>query len=254
MKDIERKLNAAVRGTNNVSPLILENVMSRIQAEPIPEQEVKKAKNKLPFRRAFGATVSSFAVVVLCVVSILITIALNVKSYSPAPDNSNDPTHGDSDAAMPSLEDFEQTEIKESFADYCEKNDLSLLKIHGDCDFYLLSADDMPDVYKSVYEKDGLTVTIIQSTARVFLSDIQNAISDSVLRLFYNCDLLSDLTLKFAIYENKTQLISVAYYDDGSVVFVTIDYPVGSEDSGNVDKYLPDMEDVIDDISANYDY
>lgn len=250
MKEIERKLNSAVRGTGNVSPLILDNVKSRIQAEPIPEQEVKKAKNKLTFRRAFGATVSSFAVVVLCVVSIIITIALNVKAYSPAPDYG-----GDSGAAMPSLDDFEQTVIEEPFADYCERKGLSLLKINGDCDFYLLTADEKPDVYKSVYAKDGMTVTIIQSTAQVFLSDIENAIRDSVLRLFYNCDLSGDLILNFAIYENETQFISVAYYEDGSVVFATIDYPVGSDDgAGSVDKNILDMRGVIDDISANYDY
>ena len=174
-----------------------------------------------------------------------------------APANAKPPNMdgGDSDAKNPSLSDYKQTAIDEPFDDYCERNGLSLLKISGDCEFYLLTARGEPDVYKSVYAIDDKKVTIIQSTDQVFLSDIEDAIHNSTLRLYYDCRLAEELTLNFAIYENDSQFLSLAYHDDGRVVFVTIDYPVGGDDgveSGGKD--VDDMRSVLDDIRKNYDH
>lgn len=251
MKDIEKKLNAAVRGTGNVSPLLFDSIKERVAAEPLKAEEVKAAKVKRGVKRTFGFALSACATFVVCMFCFYAMLIFFAPANSAPPPGMD----GDPGATLPSLSDFEQTVIQEPFDDYCERNGLSLLKINGKCDFCLLTADGKPDVYKSVYAKDDMTVTIIQSVGQVFLSDIENAITSSVLRLNYNCDLGADLTLNFMIYENDTQFISIAYYDDGSVVFVTIDYPFGGDDSvGSESKDILDMKGVIDDICASYDY
>lgn len=251
MKDIEKKLISAVQNTGNVSPLLLYNIKERVAAEPLEAEKIKASKVKRGVKFSFNFIMSAcatFVVCMFCFYALLIFFA---------PENAKPPNMdgGDSDAKNPSLSDYKQTAIDEPFDDYCERNGLSLLKISGDCEFYLLTARGEPNVYKSVYAIDNKKVTIIQSTDQVFLSDIEDAIHNSTLRLYYDCRLAEELTLNFAIYENDSQFLSLAYHDDGRVVFVTIDYPVGGDDGvGSGGKDIDDMRSVLDDIRKNYDH
>lgn len=251
MKDIEKKLISAVQNTGNVSPLLLDNIKERVAVEPLEAEKIKAAKVNRGVKFSFNFIMSAcatFVVCMFCFYALLIFFA---------PENAKPPNMdgGDSDAKNPSLSDYKQTAIDEPFDDYCERNGLSLLKISGDCEFYLLTARGEPDVYKSVYAIDNKKVTIIQSTDQVFLSDIEDAIHNSTLRLYYDCRFAEELTLNFAIYENDSQFLSLAYHDDGRVIFVTIDYPVGGDDDlGSGGKDIDDMRSVLDDIRKNYDH
>ena len=251
MKDIEKKLISAVQNTGNVSPLLLDNIKERVAAEPLEAEKIKAAKVKRGVKFSFSFIMSACATFVVCMFCFYAVLIFFMPTDAMPPNTDG----GDSDAKNPSLSDYKQTVIDEPFDDYCERNGLSLLKISGDCEFYLLTARGEPDVYKSVYAIDDKKVMIIQSTDQVFLSDIDDAIRNSTLRLYYDCRLAEELALNFAIYENNSQFLSLAYHDDGRVVFVTIDYPVGGDDgveSGGKD--IDDMRSVLDDIRKNYDH
>lgn len=251
MKDIEKKLISAVQNTGNVSPLLLDNIKERVAAEPLEAEKIKAAKVKRGVKFSFNFIMSACATFVVCMFCFYAVLIFFMPADAMPPNMDG----GDSDAKNPSLSDYKQTAIDEPFDDYCERNGLSLLKISGDCEFYLLTARGEPDVYKSIYAIDNKKVTIIQSTDQVFLSDIEDAIHNSTLRLYYDCRLAEELTLNFAIYENDSQFLSLAYHDDGRVVFVTIDYPVGVDDGvGSGGKDIDDIRSVLDDIRKNYDH
>lgn len=248
MKDIEKKLISAVQNTGNVSPLLLDNIKERVAAEPLEAEKIKAAKVKRGVKFSFNFIMSACATFVVCMFCFYAVLIFFMPADAMPPN-----TDDDSSTNTPSLSDYKQTVIDEPFDDYCERNGLSLLKISGDCEFYLLTARGEPDVYKSVYAIDDKKVTIIQSTDQVFLSDIDDAIHNSTLRLYYDCRLAEELALNFAIYENDSQFLSLAYHDDGRVVFVTIDYTVGGDyDMGSGGKDIDDMRSVLDDIRKNY--
>lgn len=260
MKDIEKKLKACVINSDNTSPIILKNVKARIQSEPIPEQEVKKTKNKLTFRRAFGATVSSFAVVVLCVISILITIALNIKAYAPAPDNGNDSYPDDSDDLFPdlptdkeiSLSDYFKTPTEGSAYDYATENGIKLLYLNIDCDFYLLTAPDAPDAYLSVYSDRDITITVIQTFEPILFSDIFEELKQSQNKTIYEYTLTDSPAQEFVIYEFRDKFIGVSFIEDAEAVYVNVEYH--GDDVSDDKKDIKDIENVIDEMSDNYAY
>lgn len=245
MKDIEKKLNSLVADSNNVSSAVLCDVKARISSDPLPEQEVKQAASRTNFRRTLRATVSACAVIVLCIISVFIAIPLSMRASSPQ-------TDGDSAQDCPSLSEFNEKLIEMPVTDYSKENGLTLLSLNDDCEFYLLTADGMPDIYKSVYERKNDTITIIQTTAYMHVSDLEDEIFISYFRTAHACDSSGNLSIIFNIYENSDSFIAVGSFGDNTV-YVKLNF-YHDDSTSEEDKNIDLMTDILDNLSKNYDY
>lgn len=218
MKEIEKKLNSAVRNAGNVPSLLLDRIKERTALEPLEADEVKTAKVKRGVKYSFNILLSACATFVVCLFCFYAILIFFMPAGYQDPDNDASPGDTFPTYSVYDMEivPFEVSSVK-SFA---EKNGMSLTYLDGECVFSKMNYEGYTLLYRSEYVYRGNPVTLTESVLPSAIREYETAIagSESLLTLEYVYD--DGDVITFYVYANDGGYLTKAFKRDGNILYI----------------------------------
>lgn len=232
----EKKLEKIVLGGDLVSPLLLEDIKSRVKSQPLEESETKKAKMRHSVKSACKTALSACAVFVVCFFSFFLVLPLFMRAGSPM--DSSAPVYLDEltedrvgEAYIPDILDDLTAELPEWSTN-------TLLFLNGKCDFSKLYYDNELFALKSVYDYREKTVTIVECLSFSVVKDYQSEIQES--ELVGNGELYEGSFVYYETYKTPDGTFIVVLQDSRHTAYIMT--------GGN---YFDHVVPLLEEIAAN---